>query len=182
MTQADHTPFEELDPATQRRLERKAKLIWVGMIVALLGFSVVMYGIAIGFSMTDESFSVVDDYEAKAANWDEHQRQEARNRELGWMADLDVIGAGGVGEIELRLNVFDKYGKPVRGADVELACFHVARGNDRIEATLPMTGDGMYSMTTTINRAGIWVFEFDIARDEDRFTQTVRKEVYPRMQ
>lgn len=182
MTQFEPKPFEDLDPEAQRRLERKAKRFWVGMIVALLGLSVAMYGIAIGYSMTDESFSVVDDYEAKAANWDEHMAQEARNAELGWMADLDVIGTGRPGEIEMRLNVFDKYGKPVRGADVELACFHMARGNDRLEAALPMTGDGMYSSTTRISRAGVWVFELSIARDDDLFTQTIRKEVYPRMQ
>jgi nitrogen fixation protein FixH len=182
MTQVDHPSFDDLDPDAQRRLERKAKFVWVSMIVGLLGLSVVMYGIAIGYSMTDESFCVVEDYEAKAANWDEHMAQQSRNEQLGWMADLDVIGTGKPGEIELRLNVFDKYGKPVREADVDVSCFHMARGNDRIEAVLPMTGDGMYSRRTRINRAGVWVFELNIVRDGDVFTQTLRKDVYPRMQ
>jgi nitrogen fixation protein FixH len=183
MTQVDqHTPFEDLDVETQRRLERKAKFIWVGMIVGFLGLSVTMYGIAIGYSMTDESFSVVEDYEAKAANWDEHMAQQTRNAELGWLTDLDVVGTGEPREVELRLSVFDKYGKPVRGADVHVNCFPIARGNDRIEATLSMTGDGMYSMRTAISRAGVWMFEVSIAKDDDVYTETIRKEVYPRMQ
>ena len=70
----------------------KPRYFWIGLVVALLALSVGVHAVLLIASINDPSFAVEPDYERKARNYDEIQRQREASRALGWMADLTWDG------------------------------------------------------------------------------------------
>ena len=154
---------------------------WIGLIVGLLGMSVILYASAIIYSMSDQSFALEPDYEMKAANYDAYKEQLRTNEALGWMPDLRVVPIGNYGECEVQLNLFDRYGKPVREATVDLKMFHNARASNIKELQLKQTGDGFYQGRSTLRRKGNWEIRLTITRQDTVFTHTVTKYIEPHL-
>ncbi|UCD75941.1 MAG: FixH family protein [Phycisphaerales bacterium] len=153
----------------------KAKITWIGIIVGLLGMSVVIYGIAIVITVTDPSFAIEPDYEKKAADWDTIQRQQAINRALAWSATINVEAGPKRGEIIVRVTLHDRDDAPIDGAIVELDAFHNARASQIYRARLDHAGEGQYTAAMPIRRSGIWEFRLTANHRGDVFTKTIRK-------
>jgi nitrogen fixation protein FixH len=155
----------------------KAKHFWVGLVVALLSMTVITYGVGMVIAISDPSFAVEENYEEKAANWDEIQRERRASEALGWTVDLSTEPGRIRGEAEVTLELYDKYGKAIHEADVEVECFHNARAADIKRASLDFVADQYYRKTMMLHRTGIWEFRLKITRGEDVFVKTLRKSV-----
>jgi nitrogen fixation protein FixH len=146
------------------------------LISVLLGSTVVFHGALLVFSLVDPSFAVVPDYEGKAARWDEAKRELEESRALGWMVDLRTRPAG-PGYVEVSLEVFDRYGKPVRASEARVEAFHIARASERLGDRLSRTEDGRYVALMPLGRPGLWEFRLTVERDSERYVGVVRKDV-----
>ena len=153
----------------------RAKITWIGIIVGLLGMSVVIYGVAIVITLTDPSFALEPDYEERAADWDAIQRQQAVNESLGWSAKVSVEAGPKRGEIVVRVTLQDRIDRPIDGAIVELDAFHNARAGRIHRARLDHAGDGEYTTAMPIRRSGVWEFRLTANHRGDVFTKTIRK-------
>lgn len=153
----------------------RAKITWIGIIVGLLGMSIVIYGVAIVVTLTDPSFALEPDYEKKAADWDAIQRQRTINKELGWSAKVNVEAGPRRGEIVVRLTLHDQDDQPIDGAIVELEAFHNARAGQVYRARLDHIADGEYTAAMPIARTGMWEFRLTANHRGDVFTKTIRK-------
>jgi len=156
----------------------KHKIFWIGLIVGLLGMSMVIYGIGVYFALNDPSFAVEPDYQGKAARWDEIRHEQKLSDELGWTADLETVPAQNRGEVDVKLTLTDSKGDPVKGAKVEVECFHNARAANIYKDTLPEISEGVYGKTMPLARPGIWEFRLRVTHDDDVFVKKVRKSVY----
>jgi nitrogen fixation protein FixH len=155
----------------------KAQIFWIGFVVCMLLMSVVIYGTALIISLTDPTFAVEPDYEQKAANWDQHRAQVATNNRLGWMADLTTTAADEPEHVDVSLALFDKWGKPINGASVEVETFYNARASRRIHDTLEQVGEGAYEKRMELSPSGVWEFRLVVKRKDDTFTKTIRKSI-----
>jgi len=155
----------------------KPKWVWIGIVVGLLGMSLAIHTALLIFSLNDPSFAVEPDYERKAAQWDETQRRLAASRALGWTVDLSTAPADQAGEVDVTLHLFDRYGKPVREADVTLQTFHVARAGQIVSGELEPVGDGVYGARLPLRRSGIWEFRLSVTHGDELYVDTIRKSV-----
>lgn len=149
---------------------------WVGLICVLLGSTVVFHGALLVFSLVDPSFAVVPDYEGKAARWDEAKRELEKSRALGWTVDLKTRPAG-PGYVEVSVDVFDRYGKPVRASEAQVEAFHNARASERLGDRLTRTEDGRYIALMPLGRPGLWEFRLTFERGSERYVGVLRKDV-----
>jgi len=154
----------------------KPRYFWIGLVIALLSLSVGVHAVLLIASINDPSFGVEPDYEQKARNYDQIQRQREASRALGWMADLTTLPAD-AGEVGVSVNLFDRYGKPLREAEVSLETFHVARSGHWVRGQLEPAGDGVYAATLPLRRSGLWEFRLRVVLGDDVFTETIRKSV-----
>lgn len=154
----------------------KPRHFWIGLVIALLSLSVGVHAVLLIASINDPSFGVEPDYERKARNYDEVQRQREASRALGWMADLTALPAD-PGEVDVSVNLFDRYGKPLREAEVSVETFHVARSGNWVRGRLEPAGDGVYAATLPLRRSGLWEFRLRVVQDDHVYTETIRKSV-----
>ena len=94
------------------------KYAWIGFVVSLLVTSVIVHGALLYVAVKDPSFAVEPDYEAKANNWDNLQRERQASARLGWTTDLSTQPASRPGEVDVALDLFDRYGKRIHEAGV----------------------------------------------------------------
>lgn len=153
-------------------------VVWIGIIVGLLAMSVIGHAVLLISAVYDPSFAIEPDYEQKAANWDDHQRQEATNRELDWTVDLSVQASPDAGAgVGVTVDAYDRWGKPIKDARVSYEAFHLARANRMHRGDLPHQADGHYTAVLPIIRSGQWEWRLVVERDGQRFTRTLRKSV-----
>jgi hypothetical protein len=167
-------PHEDAVASAPQRESRRARF-WKLFPFGLLGTMLLGWGYMVSVALDDPSFSVEKEYYAKAVDWDAHQAQLARNRELGWQihARLDPEGH----DMRLAVTVVDRRGAQVRGARVAVEAFPVARGTDLIEASLVARHDGSYSALLPMRRPGIWEFRYSVERSGEVFTSVQREEL-----
>ncbi len=155
----------------------KAHHFWIGLVVALLAMTVLTYGAGLLIAISDPSFAVEENYEQKAANWDEIQREYRDSEKLGWTIDLSTQPGRIRGEVEVTLELYDRYGKAIHDADVEVECFHNARAADIYRERLDFVADQYYRRLMMLNRSGIWEFRLRVTRGEEVYVKKLRKSV-----
>ncbi len=154
----------------------KPKYLWPGIIIGLLAFSVITQITLVLYSASDPSFALDPEYSADSRTWDEKQKQTAINTQLGWTVDLTTTldPAGGVA---VAVELFDRWGKPIKDATVAFESFHLARANRVKSGALAHVADGRYEATLDIVRSGQWEWRLAIDREADHFTHTIRTNV-----
>ena len=150
----------------------RARITWVGVIVGLLGFSVITQAVLIISSLSDPSFAVEPDYEARAANWNEVQQQQAENSRLDWTLNVLTAPAEESGQIVVTVHLFDRWGKPITEASVRGTAFHNARAAHLVEFHAPYVDGARYQTVMPAHMGGRWEFRFDVTHDGARFTAT----------
>jgi nitrogen fixation protein FixH len=139
-----------------------------GLVTTVLGF--------VHVALSDPSFAVQDRYYSRALSWDEHLAAERRSAELGWHAELFATRAAD-GATTLALTLTDRDGRPVKGARIEMDGFAVARSRSVVRATFTERQTGGYEAHFVSPRGGRWEFSLDAAREDARFTTTVRADI-----
>jgi hypothetical protein len=155
----------------------KSKTFWIAFVIALLSSSFVIYGTALFLSLSDPTFAVEPEYEEKAAHWDDQQRQMAVNQRLGWTVELDTTPADEPQHVDVTLNLFDKYGKTINGATVDVVTFYNARAARRIHGMLDHIGDGEYGKRMKLSPSGLWEFRVTVTCGDDTYTETTRQSI-----
>ena len=102
--------------------QRRRGLFWILVPVVLLTLSLLGALTTAAIAVSDPSFAVEPDYYKKALHWDQHQTALERSARLGWSVALRtepaIVGA------ELVVELRDRQGQPVEGADVRVEAFH----------------------------------------------------------
>ena len=155
----------------------KAKIIWIGIIVAILGTTLIGYGIVIALTLTDPSFALDPTYETPAGDWNSVQRQAATNEKLGWQVTLKTEATRRRGERLVRVTALDREGEPITEATIEMDAFHNARARDVHQAKLEPENDGTYTAVMPIRRAGLWEFRLTVTQRDQVFTRKIRKSI-----
>jgi nitrogen fixation protein FixH len=148
---------------------------WTIIIVALLGSSLLVHGIMLVVALSDSSFAVEENYEQKAADWDERMRQRQFNRALDWSVDIDTAVAGPRGEVEVSVTLLDAQNAPIDDASLTLETFHNARATRKLRESLPARGDGLYQAVLPMGQSGVWEFRLTATRGDDTFTFTKKQ-------
>ncbi|MCP3903917.1 MAG: hypothetical protein GY715_09810 [Planctomycetes bacterium] len=154
----------------------RAKVTWISIIVGILALSVLSYAVLIFAALTDPSFAIEENYEAKAANWNELARERDKSDRLGWTVTLATTPAER-DHRRLELTVTDSHGQPVREATVAVEALHVARAADIERVSLAEEADGVYAVPVRMRRSGIWEFRIRIEQGGDVYVQTHREKL-----
>ena len=159
--------------------EKKHRLFWVGLIVALLAGQIMLMLVAVYLATTDPSFAIEPDYYQKGLRWDTVAAQARRNERLGWSVRIELGPDVTVrGERALICSLADREGRPLDGATVVVEAFSHARGNERTAVALLPAGRGRYEAPVRFARQGLWEFRLAIQRGSDTFTYTEQRELW----
>lgn len=148
---------------------------WAAVPVVLLGTLTGGLGIVAFVVTNDPSFAVERDYYAKAVDWDRERDQMEANRKLGWQLDVRTRTAGS--NIELAATVGDALGKPVRDATIQVEAFPIARSAKVVTASFtPREGEAQAAELPFVT-SGLWELRFTVDAHNQRFTQTIRRDI-----
>lgn len=159
----DAMPSEDLE-------ETRARRVWVGVVLALLGSVLVIQGVLVVYAHNDPSAAVEPDYYAKGLAWDATQAQLRKNVELGWRVEVDARAAGAQRLLVVRPT--DGWGVPLEDARVTVIAFHKARAAARTSAELTAKGDGTYEGLLPLVRPGHWEVRLVVDARGERFANT----------
>jgi hypothetical protein len=155
---------------------RNSRLIWPGLIIALLAGHVLLTVGMVYIATRDRSFSVEPDYYQKALHWDAFAQQQRDNIRLGWVATIDVENQTDVfGQQKLTCRLKDKSGRPLEGAAIDLLAFAHARGSQRTTAVVTPQGPGVYQALLRFPQKGLWEFRLVVRRGADTWTYTEQR-------
>ncbi len=133
------------------------------MLVAFLLISMGGNIYMVARAATDPSFAVEPDYYRKAVDWDRRQAQQAASDALGWTIVLDAR------QDELRVQLRDRFGRPIDGAMVRVEAFANARAQHRSKGTMVPKGHGVYVLSRPFARSGLWEYRLAAVVNEKRF-------------
>ena len=176
----DNALTQSAMPLDAAARERRYRLVWVGLILALLAGQILLMAAMVYLATSDASFAIEPNYYQKGLNWDAIAAQLRQNQRLGWSAQLEFgTEVGATGERTLICTLADRTGQPLDGATVDAVVFSHARGGDRATVTLLPTGNGRYEAPVRFAREGLWEFRLAVQRGLETFTYVEQRDVYP---
>jgi len=153
------------------------RLIWPGMIIALLVLHILAVVSAVFVATRDRSFAVEPNYYQKALHWEDTLRQREANQRLAWQVALELGGDRSTGQRLVSCRLSDSQGRPLEGGLIDLVAFAHARGNDRFAAVLEESTPGRYEGAVRMPRGGTWEFRLVIHRGPETFTYEEQRKV-----
>lgn len=151
-------------------------IAWPMFIIALLlmGMVATMYTVVIANRTPPQ---VVENYYEKALAWDEQQAQTAASEALGWTLNLSVEGQT-AGPRAIAVSLRDASGALLTDLTGTIRAHRPDQIGAQAEQPLTVRADGTYEVQMTLPKTGLWDFEVIAERHDERFTQTVRREIY----
>lgn len=172
MTNANPTDAQANPPAPSDR----RRFIMPAVVLGLLGGHMLFIMIAITLATGDRSFAVVPDYYAKAVDYDEHKALLADSAALGWSVELlPSAQADAIGQRELVVQVRDASGQAVRGLDMHINAYHLARAGEPVVMACVEVLPGQYVGQARFTKEGFWQFALDATVNEQRFVTDIRQ-------
>ncbi len=152
------------------------KYFWPGLVIALLGSSMAMWGTMLYKVETIDQPQVVENYYQKAVDYDYIEATRAAARQTGWKVDVDASGQQAK---NVHIDVVDRSGKPVTGLKGTVSMHRPDLGKAVGVAKLePVRGQpGRYAVGVHPNRAGLWDFVIKTKHDGQALQFKVREEV-----
>ncbi|HYP76744.1 MAG TPA: FixH family protein [Polyangiaceae bacterium] len=158
--------------------ERRARLPWALVPVALLLSSALGVGSMAVIAARDPHFSTESDYYEKAVRWDQTQAQAATNQRLGYtLKGPPLVRLDQQGHAALELALEDRSGKPVSGANLTGNAFANAYSGELVRVAFEEVSPGHYLAKFPVRHRGQWVFELVCDADGQRFTSEVRADL-----
>ena len=155
----------------------RSRILWPGMVFALLGSQVLLMLVMAYMATMDPSFAVEPDYYQKALHWDDKRAQDRANTELGWQLEFTVEPAAAGQDPTLRVELTSADGEPVTDATVAVEAFSNVRRDDVLTAILAATESG-YASTLPMHGDGRWEFRFHVTRDSDLYTYRETRHIW----
>jgi hypothetical protein len=144
---------------------------WMLLPVFLLLSSLALGVTTVILATNDPAFAVVVDYYERGNHVDERLAERAEAEALGWK--LRLINRSfekGSDRTTLRFRLLGPDEEPLLGLNGKLQAFHNARAAkvQRVDLRPDPQVEGVYLAELAIDRAGWWVWRYDLQRDEDR--------------
>ena len=160
-----------------QKIERRAKRVWVGIIVGLLSMQVIGGVVTVMLATGDPTQAVIPNYYQAGLDWDIKHRNLDQFVELGWQLEMTVQTADvetQTRQLKIRLT---KNNDPVLKQRVSASIYHHARGADVQKIVFDEGHEGEYVATTRLTQAGLWgvdvVVEGAHGVAESRFTTLI---------
>lgn len=151
------------DKAEAERVERKARRVWVSIVVGLLGLQVVAGVSTVVLATGDPTVAIIPNYHDSAVNWDTTRRARQLTDKLGLQVKPRVSAVdAATGRRTLQVQVLDRDGQPQRAIYIEARVFHHATGKEVHRLKLVEGAPGVYSAETSLTQAGLWQLDLRI--------------------
>lgn len=144
---------------------------WMLLPVALLLGSLGMGITTVFLATNDPAFAVEEDYYERSQHVDETLAERAETRALGWkLRTLDRRFVADEARTRVAFRVTGADELPVTGITGSLDAFHNARAAQVQSATVQADPQeaGVYFVDLAVDRAGLWVWRYDLQRGDDR--------------
>lgn len=150
-----------------------------GMVVMLLTGTIISQVILFKAATKDRGLQVEPDYYTRAVAWDKHVAREEASRALGWEVGVAVsddrqVAAPNLRHLELTLH--DAQGKPLTGVTGTVRLLRPELATEAPPHPLVAQPErpGVYRVTTTLPRPGVFDLSLDLKRAQDHYTQQQR--------
>ena len=164
--------------ATAISPDRRVRLSWAFVPVALLVSSAVGVGSMAYVAVRDPHFAIESDYYQKAIQWDQSQAQAGENRRLGYRLALPSrVQLDEHGRAQLELSLIDRRGQPVLGARVSAEAFANAYSGVSHGLTFSEQPPGTYRATLAPPHSGLWIFRVRAQLGGDTVTADLRADL-----
>lgn len=151
------------DKIDMKLAERKARRVWVSIVVGLLGLQVVAGITTVILATGDPTVAIIPDYHQSAVNWDTTRRARQLTDKLGLVIKPRVsLVDEATGRRVVQVKVKDRDGQAVPELIVEAQVFHHANGSDVYRLKLNEAEPGVYIAQTQLVQAGLWQLELRI--------------------
>lgn len=142
---------------------------WPVFLITLLASHASLMIWAATKAIGDPSFAVVDDYYQKAVHFDQRKQELAASEALGWQFKLGVNNADAQRKLVVA-TLHDRWGVPLRGAEVRMRCTRLADGSVH-ELALVDEGEGVYRASEALAAGGVYDVETRVVFAEQVFVQ-----------
>ena len=155
-------------------------IVWPGLVVVMLGGSVLTGVVTMTLATGDPSFAIEPDYYERALAWDEDAARRRASESLGWSADTSLAtSADALGNRVFTVTLIDRDGQPIDDARVSMTAFHKASSAERETFHFDHTGQGVYVTQLSSPRDGAWQIDLVAARHDDTFLDSRQFWVFP---
>ncbi len=157
--------------------ERRARRVWVGIVVGLLGLQIVTGVVSVMLAIGDPTVAIIPNYHQNAVNWDSTRRALQLTESLG--LQVDASAAAAVGEDGKRLLVIelkDADGNVMSGVNLHAKVYHHADGKVIHNVQLKQVASGSYAGLTKLTQSGLWQLELRI--EGEHGVAAVSREMY----
>jgi hypothetical protein len=144
---------------------------WMLLPVGLLLSSLALGVTTVILATNDPAFAVEDDYYARGNQVDARLAERAETVALGWKLRLiNRSFVEGSARTTLHFRLIGPDELPLTGLRGDLHAFHNARASavQKVELRPDPQEEGVYLAELAIDRAGWWVWRYDLQRDGDR--------------
>lgn len=152
-------------------VERRARRIWVSVIVGLLGIQVLIGAVSIHLATNDQSAAVVPNYHQAALDWDQTKQAALAASRNGWRMSLttsDVADGRGMRAVELVAIDADR--RPIESLVVTGQVYHHAVAGQVESIEFRSVGDGRYLAMAPMARRGLWQINLNIQGADEAMT------------
>lgn len=160
------------------RISLPPHIAWPAFVISILlmGMVTTLYTVYLANQSPPQ---VVENYYEKALNWDSEQAVAAASQALGWDLQLAIAPPQTeASERIIQVTLLDAAGQPITNLEGSVR----ARRPDQIgilaETPLMARPDGSYEGHLPLTKRGLWDLEVIVQREDERFVQTVRREIY----
>jgi nitrogen fixation protein FixH len=137
--------------------ERKAKRMWVSLVVLLLGIQLLIGYVSIRLATGDPTVAIVPNYHEEALKWDQTKAALSAPARLGLEPELEVsTTADGKGFRAIVFALRDADGRPVTSLDVVASVYRHARASEIQNVSLSQIGEGRFMATLPMPQTGLW--------------------------
>jgi nitrogen fixation protein FixH len=151
------------------RAAMSAATKWTIAIVGLLAGNLIAMVVLMTVARSGAS-EVIPNYYDRGANYDREIDAAARSRDLGWSAEVTLVGS------TLAVHVRDRAGFPVDAARVQVTGYPRAHAAEVFDAALAAGESGMYRAALPGPAIGVHDVTVVIERAGSRFTTTAAVE------
>jgi nitrogen fixation protein FixH len=163
-------------PAMKEKPSRH--LLWPILLTSLISIHIVSVAVMVTIATHDSSFAIEPDWYLKGLNYEQTARQQRENSRLGWSVKLDVgQPLSGTNQRNVSCMVFDRAGRPVKNASIDLVAFAHVRASNRTSLVLLSHDGSPYEGTLAFDDPGIWEFRLVVTRGAETFTHICTREI-----
>lgn len=162
----------------EQQSERRARLMWGGLIA---GFFVVQFSmsmVAIVLATSDPTHAVIPNYHQQAMEHDKILSERQASERLGWKWKVYLETPSSSSPVHsFTVEIKNAQDRPVEMAQVSVELWHHARGNQRQQVRLTPVGHqtGLYRGQARLGRTGVWQIDLNVIRDGERFVDRQEK-------